>query len=207
MQTSEMLLKWGRGQILVNPWLTKRSFFLSTQIKRGSTDFWSKWLQAQAELLKNKSSRGLRPTGRRAFLTGKGSSVKRSRADPAMTAAREGATVNKGGWLCAVSLWSDTTWAVTPLQPRIPGSPSPCFLSHLVTQAVTWERPRLASQLCGSLTNYTALGLSFFKGKVEAVNVHIISYFIPTPFLLSTPKITDQNLKLKLKETGSIPGL
>lgn len=78
------------------------------------------------------------------------------------------------------------------------------FLSHLRTQVVASDRPTLASQLCGFHTNYKALSLSFFKSKVETVNVQIsVIYFIPSPFPLSTSKTNDCNLKLKLEENGS----
>ena len=63
----------------------------------------------------------------------------------------------KASALGNASPWPDTT-QVTPLQPRIPkrqlshpGSPLPCFVSHLRTQAVASDRLRLASQLCGLL--------------------------------------------------------
>lgn len=76
MQTSEILLKLGGRGILVNPWLTKRSFFWNTQIKRGFTYFCNNWLQAQAEVLKYKLSGVFAAQAGKLSLRGKGLHIK-----------------------------------------------------------------------------------------------------------------------------------
>lgn len=84
----------------------------------------------------------------------------------------------------------------------------PFTFLNLRTQIVASDRPRLASQLSGCRTNYIALSLSFFKSKVEIVNVQIlVIYFTPRPFPLPTSKLNDHNLKLKGEENGSVPAL
>lgn len=61
-------------------------------------------------------------------------------------------------------------------------------VSHLRTQAVASERPRLTSQLRGLLTNHTALSLSFFKSKQDTVNVQVAAFqFYPNSISSSHP--------------------